>query len=195
MTTNRKIKKKKLSDEVTIKFREFIASGRFAPGEKIPSERKLADEIGVSRTVIREALVKLVDQGYLRKANSYYYIKESSIETLLNIALLDFELNDDLVVDLLAVRTLLELYIASKAAERATHEDIAQMQMCIDKMKEQLTEGHLDYETETSFHYALTKAAKNRVIDSIYSLCGEILYSAGKSSFTQHRKRYHNQRS
>lgn len=58
--------------------REWAGSGRFAPGEKIPSERALSEELGIGRTALRQALARLVNEGVLEVRNrSSYRVPEA----------------------------------------------------------------------------------------------------------------------
>src|SRR5262245_28566351 len=115
----------RLSDKVADMMLETILSRRLQVGDRLPSERELGEQFGVSRTVVREAVRALVAKGVievrsgsgLRVAAVDAAAVSESMSLFLRGGSLDFEKVHE-------VRTLLEVHIAGIAAERATTEDV-----------------------------------------------------------------------
>jgi len=187
--TSRRINKPKLSEKVSIGLINAFHLGSYLEGDELPSERKLADEYGVSRTVIREAIENLENIGYLEQKGRKRVFKKMNItENMIHFEeITDVEYKS--LIDLLDVRELLERFIVRRAAEKATEEEIANLQKCIDKMKMQLENGNIDYETETSFHSNLLKIADNKVLSQMFNAYEASIYDIGKYSLYVAQKR------
>ncbi len=101
-----------IRDEVYHRIRQAIIRGAYQPGEKL-QELDLAEMLGTSRTPVREALRKLEVENLV----TYYPHKGTVVS----------EVNTDEVEEIYEVRTLLEVFIARRAAARATPEDVKKL--------------------------------------------------------------------
>src|SRR3954468_23778083 len=116
----------RLSDKVAEMMLKTILSERLSVGDRLPSERELGEQFGVSRTVVREAVRALAAKGVievrtgsgLRVAAVDAAAVRESMSLFLHGVGLDFEKVHE-------VRSLLEVHLAGLAAERASDEDIA----------------------------------------------------------------------
>ncbi len=78
-----KIKPKRISDEIFEQIRKLIVEGKLRPGDKLPPERELATQMGVSRPTLREAINKLEARGLLeQKQGGGTFVKSLGDETL-----------------------------------------------------------------------------------------------------------------
>ncbi|MCP4691263.1 MAG: FadR family transcriptional regulator, partial [Desulfobacterales bacterium] len=110
------IKPKRISDQVFDQLRELIFRGEFKPGEKITTERGLAEAMGVSRTSIRDAINKLVAMGLLEQRQgqgTFVRLPDAKSKNPLALAM---EEVDATLLDLLEVRMGLECNSAGLAA-------------------------------------------------------------------------------
>src|SRR6266550_8265050 len=118
----------RLSDKVADLMLETILSRKLMAGDRLPSERELGEQFGVSRTVVREAVRSLVAKGLievqsgsgLRVAAVGPAAVRESMRLFLRAGQLDFEKVHE-------VRAVLEVHIAGVAADRATTADIEQL--------------------------------------------------------------------
>src|SRR6266566_7765181 len=118
----------RLSDKVSQLMLDTILSGKLMPGDKLPSERELGEQFGVSRTVVREAVRALVAKGVievrsgsgLRVAAVDAAAVSESMSLFMHGGGIEFEKVHE-------VRTVLEVHIAGLAAERATRDDLARL--------------------------------------------------------------------
>jgi GntR family transcriptional repressor for pyruvate dehydrogenase complex len=177
------LKKTRLYEEIVKQITDLIESGRLQPGDKLPPERLLAEQLNVSRTAIREALRSMESMGYIKsKVGGGTFIKEISLDN----ALLPFTavLSQDkhLIKELLEVRQLLESEIAMLASKRATEEDISNIQDALDIMRQDIQQGGIGLKGDNAFHNALAAAAKNTAMSKILGLCDELLSKSREST-------------
>ncbi len=159
-----------LKDEFIERFESLILSGRFSPGERVPSERDLGSMFGVSRPVVHEGLRALESRGLVtiesrRGVRVNDYRREGSIEMLLSI--LNYsggKLSPELFDGVLEMRLLFESETARLAAARRTEaqlaaiEDIVRRESGLDSPQPQAVTA-IDYE----FHLAVAIASGNQI--------------------------------
>ena len=119
-----------------------IFSGRFSPGERL-AEEHLAEEMGVSRTPVREALHKLEQDGLIEPMGGRgFCIPRDSPEE---------------IEDLFEIRTVLEGYTLRLICEKVTDEQIAQLEAIVDKADDALRRKRIDevFRWNTQFHDTL----------------------------------------
>ena len=161
----------------------MIARGELKCGEKIPSERELADRFNVSRVPIREALKILEYMGILDSSRGDgTYVRNITVEDL--IGKMDFALTatTDTLIDLTEMRINLESFAAYRAALHRTDEDIEAIRGTILDMRTAKKNLHESDENvdllrrlSQQFHLELVKAAHNSVLTSIYENLYELL--------------------
>ena len=143
---------------------DMILSENYEAGDRLPPERVLVEQIGVSRTVVREALNLLETRGLLRiehgrgavvSANGAHAVHK-------NLGVL-LRMQPSTMWELMEMRKALEVEVAGLAAERATTEDIAAMRAALDTMRGKIftPEGYVD--ADVRFHDLLARSARNRV--------------------------------
>lgn len=117
----------RLYQQVAALVKERIENGEYPVGTKLPAERLLADEMNVSRTVIREAIIMLEVEGYVdvRKGSGIHVINNRSNNSVNTESGLEFSRCGPF--ELLQARQLIESHIAEFAATQATKEDILKL--------------------------------------------------------------------
>ena len=147
---------KPLRELVFESLREAIIQGKLGPGERL-MEIQLAEEMGVSRTPVREAIRKLELEGLVVMTPR----KGASVAGL--------SLKD--IADVFEIRRALEGLAAELASERATDEELEQMERYLVKISEEIEVGDVDkvVETDTGFHSLLYKASRNERLTQIIS--------------------------
>ena len=176
-TRDKPIKKGKLSEIVVERLNAQIRSGELKSGEKLPTERALAESMGVSRTVIREAIRLMVDKNILELRNGRSYVRQLTFDEIVTNICGSIVPGQISLLEIMEVRTVLELYIAKKAAENITEQQIEELQESIDKMDQLMKEGDKGSVEESAFHRGLAEAAGNSALKSIYVLCEELFNS------------------
>lgn len=155
------IKPKRISDLVFDQIRELIFRGRLKPGQKMMTERELAEEMNVSRTTIRDAIQRLSAIGLIVQKHGQGTFVGTYDEGHKNPIIKAIEDQNASLEDLLEVRMGLECNAASLAATRADQSDIKAMSQCIKEMKKEVQSGRLGNEADASFHMAIAYASKN----------------------------------
>jgi GntR family transcriptional repressor for pyruvate dehydrogenase complex len=155
------IKPKRISDQVFDQLRELIFRGEFKAGEKILTERELAEAFGVSRTSVRDAVNKLVVMGLLDQKQGQGTFVRSPESKEKSILATMVESQGASITDLLEVRMGLECNAAAMAASRAVEKDFQFMEKSIEEMQKEVNSGRLGTEADASFHMAIAYATNN----------------------------------
>ncbi|MBI5585901.1 MAG: FadR family transcriptional regulator [Deltaproteobacteria bacterium] len=169
------IKPKRMSDQVFEQLKDLIFRGQLKPGERLLTERELAQELGVSRPTIREAINKLVAMHLLEhRQGQGTFVNPPTTGADKNplAALLNGQ--DASLMDLLEIRLGLECNAVALAARRATEEDVREIEKCVQEMAAAVRAGNLGSDADITFHMALAYASKNivqiHIMKSLYDL-------------------------
>lgn len=154
------------TSQVVAQLTDLILSGEWSDAALLPPERILAEKFGVSRSVVREATQILQSRGLvsIKHGVGTAVNRQSSepVQRAFSQALHGQQENDALL-KLTEVRLLVEVEIASLAAQRATAQDLAEMRALLEEMEAALDEPGLYMELDMNFHRALAKATGNEV--------------------------------
>lgn len=153
---------KSLRDLVCEELRNRIIDGELPPGGRLV-ERDLAEELDVSRIVIREAIQQLVAE------NLVVLVARRGAQVA--------SMDEQDVVDLFEVRLNLEVLAVRCAAERRTDDDLARLQRLIDAARRATADGDIRAASDLNleFHFALADVSRNQVLASILqSLAGPV---------------------
>lgn len=164
------IRQRRLSDDIVERLEGMILEGTLKSGERLPAERALAEQFGVSRPSLREAIQKLAAKGLLvSRQGGGNYVVESLGSTFSDPLLQLLESNPEAQRDLLEFRHTLEASCAYYAALRATDVDrerltaaFEALQDCYSRHEEvsRAEEGAAD----ARFHLAIAEASHNAVL-------------------------------
>ncbi len=163
--------------------KDMISNGELKCGDKLPSERDLAEKFNVSRVPIREALKILEYMGILDSSQGDgTYVRNITTEDIIGKMSFAVNATAGAIADLLEVRINLETFAAYHAAHRRTNEDIQELQQIMLDLRQAkketplteegiLRQRHLSYQ----FHRCMVKAAHNSILTSIYENLFELL--------------------
>ena len=156
------IRSRKLSDEVYRQLVSLISSGELKPGDKIPSERELAADMGISRQSIREALNRAEVMRLIEvRQGEGSFILSSVNESLKPPLSLIMEKEVERIFDFLEIRKLVEGWCAEKAAVEATADELENMQEILDKMKKVAAKDKQWEAMDLALHLSFAKATHN----------------------------------
>jgi GntR family transcriptional repressor for pyruvate dehydrogenase complex len=157
---------RKLYQQVAASVAEAIQRGDFLPGQRIPSERELADEYKVSRPTIREAMIALEVIGIVRSrhGSGIFVADNPPLDTpMIGLDIGAFELTE--------ARRLFEGEAAALAAVSITDEEIAALELLIGDMERENEENVSGEHADREFHLAIARATRNSaVVDVVESL-------------------------
>lgn len=173
------IKRKKIHTMILQELVNFIRSQNLQSGDQFPPERKLAEMMGVSRNVIREACSILQWLGVVEsKQGSGIKIKKLLDGDLISpTSILLFSEQEELL-ELFEVRILLEKEGVALAAKRRTQEDLAQMKIWLEKSISQVKSGQFGTEGLFQFHRGVILASHNKLLLKIYDAISSALREA-----------------
>ncbi|CAN5858393.1 FadR/GntR family transcriptional regulator [soil metagenome] len=145
-----------------------IVAGRFVPGERLPSERQLADELQVSRPIVREALRVLVERNLVEvlPGRGAFVRNSRAIDGASRFDSI-YRLGNATPRDLVEARTMLECTSAALAAERATNLDFGALDTAVTGCEQAQTivdRARFDL----AFHLGVARAARNPVIETMF---------------------------
>lgn len=175
----RRFQRTKLRDQVAEHLLDMIASGDYEVGELLPPERVLVEELGVSRTVIREALNLLETRGLLQieHGRGATVAANGSRAVHDNLRIL-MRVQPGTLWELMETRKVLEVEVAGLAAQRATAEDKAAMRAALERMRDKIDAPEGYVEADVEFHDLLVRSAHNRVfLMTIEPITGLLLAS------------------
>jgi GntR family transcriptional regulator, transcriptional repressor for pyruvate dehydrogenase complex len=143
----------------------MVISGGLDPGKRLPPERELCSRLGVSRTVVREALNLLEARGLISIEHGRGAVVSGggprAVRDTLGLLL---RVQPKTLWELLEIRKILEVEVAGLAAERAGRGDVEAMRLQLDRMRDsiEVPEGYVDADVE--FHVLLARGARNEVL-------------------------------
>ena len=147
----------------------FIRERGYTPGERIPSERELAERFGVSRGILREALAALEAMRVIeRRPQSGIYLRDVAREASVDMLVLEADLGMPVsaadVKDLNEFRSMLEVQSVALACLRRTDADLARIDEVLRISQARLAAGQSLAEQDADFHRALCAASGNKLI-------------------------------
>lgn len=174
MTTFRRISNERLSDRVVRQLMQMMHAGELPVGSKLPTETLMAQQLGVSRGILREALNILQARGYItrlpREGTIVCQVSDSDIGNSITT-----QVKSAAYSDLLEFREAMECKVVQKVIERATDAEIDTLYDLIEQTSgEASTPSSIDY----YFHYRLAKYSGNTLfvvfLDMYYDTINEI---------------------
>ncbi|MGY4492327.1 GntR family transcriptional regulator [gamma proteobacterium L18] len=164
------VRQRRLSDDIVERLEGMILEGTLRAGERLPAERALAEQFGVSRPSLREAIQKLVAKGMLMsRQGGGNYVVESLGSTFSDPLMQLLESNPESQRDLLEFRHTLEASCAFYAAKRATELDRERLKVAFDALldcyarEDKVTRAE-EGAADANFHLAIAEASHNAVL-------------------------------
>jgi len=157
-----------VTNDAVTRIKGMIATGELAPGSRLPSQDDLADQLGLSRSALREAVRSLTTMNILvsRQGDGTYV---SSLRTPLLLQPLAFAadiLPDDAVVQLLDLRMALEPHAAGLAAARVTDDDVAALATIADRGSPAASAADF-LDADLAFHRRILDLSGNEAIATL----------------------------
>jgi DNA-binding FadR family transcriptional regulator len=148
---------------VVQRLRDAIEQGYLSVGEPVPSERELCEQLGVSRTIVREAIRVLSAQGILTVSQGRRAVVAADLRSasLGPIRQLVEDTARRTFSDILDARLILEVACAERAAQRAGAADLAAMQSALDGLRTAPPHSRAAEAAHLAFHRAVAQASNN----------------------------------
>ncbi|WP_300002531.1 FCD domain-containing protein [uncultured Cedecea sp.] len=162
---------KRQYQEIGLSLQERILKSEFNVGDRLPPERDIAEEMKVSRSVVREAIIMLELQGLVevRKGSGVYVINIPSKDSQNGQTSMPRSSSDIGPFELLQARQVIESEISGFAARHITKSDIQRLRDVLNSEKNNLASGIEDYDSDELFHLIIAEASQNSVLADIAS--------------------------
>lgn len=157
-----------LDNEIARELLARVLSGRMPIGSRLPSERQLADELGVGRTAVREALTSLGLLGVVEvRRGDGRFVSRSDGDLLTRLLEWGLVLGEPRVFDMMEMRQHLEMALAGLAAARRTEHDLVGIKRTLDRMESLRDDAERFVSADIDFHLAVARSAHNGVMSDL----------------------------
>lgn len=155
----------RLYRQIAEQLRVLIGQGEFAVGARIPAERDLAKQLGVSRPSVREALIALEVEGWVEiRTGSGVYVLDRSHRSAAPATGANGAGAEWGPLEIIRARRLVEGETAATAAQHGKRRDVDAMRRAIRTMREMAARGEVPHEGDRAFHLAIVNACDNVVL-------------------------------
>lgn len=169
------IRRNKVYEEVARQIERLILK-KLQPGDKLPSERELAETLGVSRGSIRDAIRSLELLGLVEpRQGAGTIVREVTADALVNPLANMLVRQREQVVELLDFRKMLEPPLAGRAATHASSEEISELEEILERQEAKLNKGNLAIDEDSDFHYTVALASGNTVVLKLLDVLMDML--------------------
>jgi len=167
------VRRNKVYEEVAKQIERLILT-KLHPGDKLPSERELAETLRVSRSSIRDAIRSLELLGLVEPRQGTGTIVREPTSTP-NPFAEALKRRQELVSELLDFRRMLEPPLAARAATHASPDDVSEMEEILRRQEEKHARGESAVAEDTEFHYSIALASDNSVVLKVIDLLMDLL--------------------
>lgn len=155
-------------DKIIKQIRTLIISGHLKPGDRLPSERRLCEKLGIGRTYVRDAIKKLEFFGLLRtNPQSGTIVTGTDISVMEGLLSNVIKLSENDFFHLVETRVLMETYVCRQAAMRRTQADLEKLEEAYENYKERVSLDLPGVDEDFNFHLKIAECSKNTVIKSL----------------------------
>jgi GntR family transcriptional repressor for pyruvate dehydrogenase complex len=194
------VQSSRLYEQIVEQIEQSVQRGDLKPGDQLPAERELAEQFGVSRTAVREAVKALREKGLVEAypGKGTFITSGSSNPMRQSIDRMLRSAQVDATSSLVEVREILEPEIAALAAVRATEENLNSLRESVAVMDAAKRDPDAYIEADLDFHLELAEAAANplilSLIDSIVGVLREQRMRIFEVEGGPDRGQYHHKR-
>jgi GntR family transcriptional repressor for pyruvate dehydrogenase complex len=179
----RPVSRTPLYEQVMARLREHVVAAGLKAGDKLPSERDLAERLRVSRASIKQAIVVLEVQGLVEiRHGGGMFLRTGSLTPEPVAVLVERRRR---LPDVLDAREAIETKLADLAAERRTEADLAEIDAALQTMRAEIENGEFGEEGDRRFHAAVTAAAHSSLLSEFMHEIAEQIAESRHESLQQ----------
>lgn len=178
-----KVARPRLYEQLMERILGYVETEQLGPGDRLPAERDLADQLGVSRATLAQALVALEVLGVIdvQHGTGAVLVYRPSMAALLR----RLREHQNRLPEVAEARSTLEVKLAALAACRRTDEDLAAIDDALAAMAAEITDGDRGVHGDELFHRAITAAAHSAVLAQLMGFIGEMVLETRIESLGQ----------
>ncbi|MBX6394334.1 MAG: FadR family transcriptional regulator [Alicyclobacillaceae bacterium] len=191
----RPVRRARLSDAVIEQLKELIREGVYPPGSKLPPEKELAQQFGVSRASVREALTVLASAGIIEiRQGEGSFVLEVDVSRYIPPVAVSMISFPEQILHLLETRMILEASAAELAARRAGEKDLTDIETALQGYLDELQAGRVGDAHDLQFHQAIARATRNPVLVELMARVSDLIregmrYTLGQNVGNEQRMR------
>ncbi|EPC02171.1 hypothetical protein L861_15795 [Litchfieldella anticariensis FP35 = DSM 16096] len=157
-------------------FRERVLSGEWRPGDRLPSERELALQLGVGRPLLREVMRSLDMLGVLDiRHGKGTFVAKADFKVLSDFFAFYLAQEKNALDDIMQARIAIECQAIRLACERATDNDIARIETCFTRLMDTLEDPEQGGRADYQFHLAIVEASHSQSLMTLYHAISALL--------------------
>ncbi len=160
---------------------DWIRQGKFPPGSVLPSVPELVSRLGVSRTVVREALQSLVGMNFVEmRPGLGSYVKSVPPDLIVNADVMAALIDIDTLIKVAIARKAIEGAVARLAVIQAVPDDFDEIESILEKIHRLARKNQPMYSLTPEFHVAVARATHNDVLVGVVSSFNSLMVAAGE---------------
>ena len=176
------VRRQKVYEAVAEQIERLILR-KLKPGDKLPSERELAETLCVSRSSIRDAIRSLELMGMVEpRQGAGTIVREISSDSLVNPLANARKRKEELIGELLDFRMMLEPPLAARAATRVSSDEVSEMEEILERQEKKVRGGESTIGEDSEFHYAVALASGNSVVLKVLDTLMDLLRDSRERS-------------
>lgn len=177
--TSTPIRRRKLYEEVAARIEDMIHGGRFAPGDQLPSEKDIMEELGVGRSTVREALLSLRRMGLVTVRSGERARVTAPTATVLvdelSGAARHLLAQEGGIERFQQARALFEVGLARLAAQLATADDLERLRAALEENRQAIGDHDSFKRTDVAFHFVIAAIPQNPIFTAMHNAVAEWL--------------------
>lgn len=186
--TDRVVKVERLSEIVAGTIGRWIVSGKYMPGDTLPTELKIQEDFGISRTAAREAMMMLSAKGLTAsRPNIGTRVRPAVDWNMFDLEVLRWQIDqnptDEFIHALFEMRGIIEPAAAARAAGRATDDEIVSLGMAMDGIQYGAAGSSIQINANIQFHLVILEASGNPMLRSVGAMIKSALLLAFQLSW------------
>lgn len=160
----------KIQDDLTSKLNKIIIES-IKSGEKLPTEKEMTERLGISRSVLRDALSVYEASGVIvSKQGSGRYAQMPNIGSqIINIWSMFINEDPSLLLELHQIRSILEIYSLPEAIHKISFEQLQELNFHVSEMKRKVSLGQSFEDNDREFHRILFASTHNGLLEQLMS--------------------------
>ncbi len=177
------VRKTRIPEEIVAQVHNLVLDGQLNPGDRLPPERELAQQLSVSRASVREAMRLLDTNGLVDvRPGAGTFIATGTLEAIDKAFSSVLSNRGSNPRDLFEMRLLLEPHVASLAAQRATEQDVYAFNRVLAAQADDIAAGGSGVEFDLEFHFAIARATGNSALLAVTQAISDILLRSREPS-------------